>query len=232
MTPLFAAKNLTVGVSRKTLLPDCNFTVGEKQFWFVIGENGCGKTTLVRTLLGLQRPLAGTLERHPEKANRQHIGFVSQQSLTQTTLPVNTEEVIALGLTDLHLSEAEVDQRIQWIMEEFRLAQVAREPFKNLSGGQKQRTLIARALVRKPSILILDEPTKHLDFRSENEFLQLISQWFDQKPVSVIFVTHHLHLIERFSTHCMLIHQGQCHTGATHEMKPRIQTFFAGGQNP
>lgn len=225
---LIQAQDLRVGHSGKALLEGCSFTLGEREFWFIVGENGCGKTTLLRTLLGLQPVVAGTLMSNPP-AFHQGLGFVSQQSLSHPPLPMSAREVIETGLADLGLPRAAREKRFLWITQELRLAAVCEQAFQNLSGGQKQRTLIARALIRKPKILFLDEPTKHLDFRSESDFLALISEWFVKEHMTIVFVTHHLHLVERFATHCLLIHRGKCLAGPKADLMPHVHTFFASG---
>jgi ABC-type Mn2+/Zn2+ transport system ATPase subunit len=182
--------------------------IGAAQLWFLLGPNGAGKTTLLRAILGLLAPRRGTLERDPARAGRSQIGFVPQHCEIRATLPTTVREVVALGLVGLRVPRAERPARIAEALAAIGLAGFEARPFASLSGGQRQRALLARALVRRPRLLILDEPTEGLDVTSEEAFLERVAALPQERGVAVLFVTHRLVIAARLATHVAIAVDG------------------------
>ena len=166
---------VSLGYGRKTVLRDVDLTIGAGEFWCFLGQNGVGKTTLLRALLGLLQPQAGQLRFHPELGRRERMGFVPQRCDLNPTLPITVREFTLLGLVGIRASRTQQGQRLAWALEKTSLSGMADKAYWSLSGGQRQRVLVARALVRRPALLILDEPTNNLDLAMEDAFLQTLS---------------------------------------------------------
>jgi len=182
--PLFSAEGLSIGYA-KSLLSDLSFSIGRGEFWGVFGPNGAGKTTLIRTLLGVQRPLAGVLKR----AEGLRLGYVPQLTSVRDTLPLCARQVVELGALDLKglPSVGEALSRVG-------LKDLQKEPFSALSGGQRQRVMVARALHRRPDVLVLDEPTNGVDLQTRHA-LRLLMKELNAEGVTVLLITHLLNEI-------------------------------------
>jgi ABC-type Mn2+/Zn2+ transport system ATPase subunit len=190
-----------------------NLEVRAGQFWFLLGPNGSGKTTLLRAIMGQLRPAAGRLELHPMLRDRAAIGFVPQRCEPNPILPTTVREFVSLGLVGIRAEEAERRQRLAWALAHVGLEDLERQSYWELSGGQRQRALVARALVRRPRLLILDEPTNTLDFLIERAILDLLAALHREECTTVLFVTHALHVAERYATDVALFGGGVVEAG-------------------
>ena len=136
------------------------------------------------------------------------IGFVPQRCEINPTLPITLGEFVGLGLVGTRLSKAARREHLAWVLEALWLPSLARQSYWTLSGGQRQRALIARALVRRPRVLVMDEPTNNLDLIAENVVLKALTDFRTQHQAACLFVTHDLGLAERYATHVGLVAQG------------------------
>jgi ABC-type Mn2+/Zn2+ transport system ATPase subunit len=210
---LFDLRMATLGYGRRIVLKDASLAVRAGEFWCIIGPNAAGKTTLIRTLLGQLEPIAGGFFAHDELAAPSRIGFVPQQSSLNPTLPTTVREFVSLGLVGLRVGRAERASRLAWALERVSLVGLERENFFRLSGGQRQRALLARALVRRPSVLLLDEPTQELDTVAERQLLATVGDLNTREGVTVVFVTHELDIPARYATHVAFVRGGTLATG-------------------
>jgi biotin transport system ATP-binding protein len=165
----------------------------------IIGSNGSGKSTLARTINGLLTPTSGTVTVDGINASkkgaqvRKKVGFVFTDPDTQIVMPTVSED-LAFSLRRSGLSKADIAERVQEILERFRLDQHAEHPAHLLSGGQKQLLAIGAVLIRRPEVVIADEPTTLLDLRNA----RVVSEALDSMDQQVIVVTHQLALLESF----------------------------------
>jgi zinc transport system ATP-binding protein len=181
---LFSAHGLAIGY-RTPLLSDLTFTMGRGEYWGVFGPNGAGKTTLIKTLLGVQRPLAGVLDR----AEGLCLGYVPQLTSVRESLPLSVRQVVELGALDLK-GLAPVGEALSRVG----LKDLEKEPFSALSGGQRQRLMVARALHRRPDVLVLDEPTNGVDLVTR-QTLRLLMRELNGEGVTLLLITHLLNEI-------------------------------------
>jgi ABC-type Mn2+/Zn2+ transport system ATPase subunit len=204
---------LSLGYAQKTILQDVNLTVGAGEFWCFLGQNGVGKTTLLRAFLGLLQPQAGQLQFHPELGRRECMGFVPQRCDLNPTLSITVREFALLGLVGIRANRTQQHERLAWALEKMDLSGMADKDYWSLSGGQRQRILVARALVRRPTILILDEPTNNLDLSMEDTFLQTLSALHTEESNTILFVTHNVNIAARYATHIGLVAAGTLVSG-------------------
>jgi len=215
------AEGLALGYDGHPVLAGVDFTVRAGERWFLLGPNGGGKTTLLRAVLGLLAPRAGRLVLHPELARRERIGFVPQRCEFNHSLPITVREFVLLGTVGLRLPAGDTGERLRWALEHAALAPLARRSFWALSGGQRQRALVARALVRRPTLLVLDEPTNHLDPAQEDALLRLVAALNTEERVTTLFVTHDMALAVRWATHVALVFDGHVVAGPAAEILAR-----------
>jgi ABC-type Mn2+/Zn2+ transport system ATPase subunit len=205
---------LSVAYGNRTVLKDVNLQVRKGEFWFFLGPNGVGKTTLLKALLGLMKPQQGRIFLHPEWAQKNLIGFVPQRCDLNPTLPTTVSEFVLLGLAGLKTDKEDRFERLSWALEKMKLEEMKEKNYWSLSGGQRQRALVSRALIRKPKFLIADEPTKDLDLSSANALMEALTDLNRKENLTILFVTHDLTLAARYCTHTALFVDGLVRTGA------------------
>jgi len=193
--PLLRLAHAAFGYEGRTVLSDVDLEVEEGAFLGIVGPNGAGKTTLFRGMLGLIEPLAGRVERGASGA----IGYVPQRESLDPIYPVRVDEVVLMGAFG-RLSGWRRLARAERELARAALARVglderAREPFSSLSGGQRQRVLIARALMVRPRLLLLDEPTSGVDRAAQAQILELLLELNGRDGIAVLLVSHQLALL-------------------------------------
>lgn len=190
---ILTLEDASIGYSDTLVLEGLNWTIGRGERWAITGPNGCGKTTLMRTLLGLLPLRAGRLTRYDrDEAPTQGLvmSYLPQINQIDRHFPIHVEEIIASGLPqglEKHRRLAEVER----LAEVFGITTLLRQPLGRLSGGQLQRTLLARSLASDPELLILDEPLSFLDRAYKEQFEALLQRAL-RPETTLLMVTHDL----------------------------------------
>ncbi len=206
----------------KKIINDISFNVKRGDYMAIIGPNGGGKSTLLRLILGLLEPSDGEIKLFgkPKKIfkDRYKIGYVPQRAAqVDLNFPITVEEVVKLGLahkSSLFQWESAEDRiRVQVIMEKVGIGELRNRQISALSGGQRQRVMIARALVGRPQILILDEPNTGVDTHSQRLFYDFLKELNRDENITILFVTHDLGVIADDVGHVLCINQTllSCH---------------------
>jgi zinc transport system ATP-binding protein len=197
-------EGLAAGYGGKPVITDVNLKVGSNDFVGIIGPNGGGKTTLLKSALGLLKPIEGSVKvfgRPPEKT-RDRIGYVPQYATFDEEYPITVEEVVRMGrrseknFFERYSSEDEL--RTAEALEDVEMLNYEDDPISALSGGQKQRVFIARALVSDPDILLLDEPTASVDRKLEKGIYSLLKELNDR--MAIVVVTHDIGVMSSYVT--------------------------------
>jgi zinc transport system ATP-binding protein len=195
------------------VLRDVGLRIEPGELVAVAGPNGGGKTTLVRLVLGLERPLSGRVRLFGEPAHafsrRQTLGYLAQRSKLGTDAPATVREVVAAGrlaagglLGPLRSRErAIIDEAIARVG----LSERASAPLKTLSGGQQQRAFIAKALAAEPSLLVLDEPTAGVDVAAQEALAALLSRLHEELGTTILYVSHEFGAVERYVERLLLV---------------------------
>lgn len=207
--PLLAAFDLVVG-HHADLLRDVRLELRSGESWFVVGRNGCGKTTLVHTLLGLVPLRGGRIEMAP--GVRAAIGYVPQESRFEPALPLQVQEYVASGVPD-RTARREVDDRVADALRSLGVEELARHDVRALSVGQRRRVAVARAVVRRPLLLVLDEPLANLD----RDAALALADDLDRRRragTCIVHVAHELEVARRFATHVAVVASGLVRAGA------------------
>ncbi|MDR2389457.1 MAG: metal ABC transporter ATP-binding protein [Tannerellaceae bacterium] len=183
----------------KTVLEEVSLRVFEHDFLGVVGPNGGGKTTLLKIILGLLKPLAGGLSfyREGKPTPSLKMGYLPQINQLDKRFPISVREVVASGLMIekpfLGAFRSEGNARINRVVEQMGLTALSSSPIGALSGGQLQRTLLGRAIVSRPEVLVLDEPGSYVDKQFEAQFYPLLKEI--NRESAVILVSHDLHTV-------------------------------------
>lgn len=194
MNKLIELNNVTAGYEHKTVLKEISLNVWEDDFLGIIGPNGGGKTTLLKVILGLIQPFAGTVYFYQNgiQVEGLKIGYLPQMSNIDRKFPISVHEVIASGLASekplFRNYSKEQLQRIDETIYQMGLDDLRHRSISELSGGQLQRVLLGRSIVSRPRLLILDEPNSYVDKRFESKFYQLLKDI--NKESAIILVSH------------------------------------------
>jgi zinc transport system ATP-binding protein len=199
MPDLLTVKNLSFSYGTASVLSDVSFSVAAGDFLLLAGPNGAGKSTLIKLILGLEQDYQGTIDLFgaaPEKFSRwSKIGYLPQRVAAFNPLfPATVTEVVSLGClagkTFPKRLGREDKQRIKEILSLLGIYDLASRPIAELSGGQQQRVFLARALVGRPELLIMDEPSTALDPEARDNFFRLIKGLNQKSGLTVIMITH------------------------------------------
>jgi ABC-type Mn2+/Zn2+ transport system ATPase subunit len=208
---------LRLGYGGRTVVEEADFEVGRGEFWFFIGPNGCGKTTLLKAILGLLRPRSGRIALAAELRDRSLVGFVPQRYDQKGALPTTVREFVLLGTVGTRITRTELSERLSWALSAVGIGTLAGRDLWSLSGGQRQRAVLARALIRRPQLLILDEPTTGLDLAATDGLLRFLES-LHSSGLTLIAVSHDLATAARYASHVGLFDHGRVLAGRREEV--------------
>jgi ABC-type Mn2+/Zn2+ transport system ATPase subunit len=225
-------ENLGIGYQGRPLLSDISLSITRGSFTAILGANGSGKSTMLKTVLGLIPPVAGRIALAADRGESFVFGYVPQTSNLDPLFPFTGFDVALMGAYGRVKPGRLVPHAERTFTHECLEAAgaqgFARERFAELSGGQKQRVLIARALVTRPDILVLDEPTSGVDAAATRAVLEFISRIHREKEITVLLVTHDLPIVRNHAQQVIWLHQGRALYGPVAEMlmPDRLMSIF------
>ena len=199
---LIAARGLSFARSGRQILHNIDLDLHSGEIVTLIGPNGAGKTTLVRMMLDLEQPDSGVVRRREGLV----IGYAPQRFDVDPAIPLTVSRFLTLGKTASRENIADV-------LREVGTSGLEARQLANLSGGELQRVVLARALLRNPDLLVLDEPVRGVDFAGEAELYKLIGTIREQRNVGVLLVSHDLHVVMAQSDRVICLHGHICCSG-------------------
>jgi len=196
MSNIVEINDVSAGYSDDVILQDINLKIADKDFLGVIGPNGGGKTTLVKVILGLIKPMKGEVITHPKNKlqDKHFIGYLPQVIRTDQKFPISVQDVVLSGLAEKNRlikkysknDKAEVTN----MLERMGIGNLAKKNIGELSGGQLQRVFLSRAIVGNPQLLILDEPSTYVDNKFEHDLYNILQEL--NEKMAIMMVSHDL----------------------------------------
>ena len=244
MDPIIAIKDLTVCYGTNRALTDFSADLYQGDFVALLGPNGCGKTTILRSIAGFVKPTAGSIRLFGNdvtggigKGIRKRIGYVPQAHSIDPRAPFSVADVVAIG----RFGAAGMGRRlspedralIQRSLKDTGIAHRADRPIGHLSGGERQKVQIARALCQTPQVLLLDEPTAHIDLRTQDELIDLLARLDAERGITIVLVMHDIHILPTQCNRSIILSQGRTvYDGDAQGISPRAILSHLNGARP
>ena len=199
---LIQSQNISLRIGKKELLSGISLNISKEEIVTVIGPNGAGKTTLLRLLLGLIPASSGSIYRKPKLG----IGYLPQRAVFNPVLPLSVSRI-------MNLTGNYSKSQIETSLEETGVLALRDKPVFQLSGGEYQRVMLARAILRNPELLVLDEPVQGVDYMGESELYNLIGDLRKSHGCGVLMVSHNLHVVMASTDRVLCLNQHICCEG-------------------
>ena len=196
---LLNAQNISLAIDGKQILQDITLQIDENQIVTLIGPNGAGKTSLVKIVLGLSKPSAGSVKLRKNL----RVGYMPQSLHVDNIMPISEQKFLQLAVR----AKPEL---IEQVLSEVKASQLLHSQIHSLSGGELQRVLLARALIQEPEFLVLDEPVQGVDINGQAELYALISSIRDKHQCGILMVSHDLHLVMSATDEVICLNQHVC----------------------
>ncbi|CAN5891929.1 metal ABC transporter ATP-binding protein [soil metagenome] len=188
--PLIAVDRVSCAYGTEPVLVNVELEVGPTDFIGVVGPSGSGKTTLLKAVLGTVRPVAGSVRRRKDLS----LAYVPQVETIDWNFPITVGECVMVGRSGgrrLPWASKEEKAEVAEVLDRLGIASLQNRHIRELSGGQQQRVFIARALLRKPQLLLMDEPTSGVDLKTRHEIMHLLGE-LNQDGLAILLTTHDL----------------------------------------
>lgn len=215
-TPVITLDDIEITREGRKVLSDVNLKINRGDFMAITGPNGGGKTTLLRIMLRLLQPTHGTVSYFSTDGGATDclsIGYLPQKNLIDSKFPITVSEVVELGIaTDLRLQKKERKELVRETVELVGLGSHASSSLGKLSGGQIQRALMARAIISKPEVLVLDEPLSYVDRNFEHRIYDIVESL--ARTATIILVSHDMSRISEMANRHVIVDHGIeiCHS--------------------
>ena len=215
-------EHVAVGYGRRVILSDVNLLLRRGSFTGLLGANGSGKSTILKTILGIIPPLNGRIVLTPAGGRPPVLGYMPQRESLDPIYPLSSFEIVLMGVCGRvkpgwRISVTEKEWAHQ-CLRETGADQLSRKLFSELSGGQKQRVLMARALATRPDILLLDEPTAGIDALATKAIMELLGKIYAEQRQTIIMVSHDLTTVREHAKGVIWLHEGKVLHGAVSEL--------------
>jgi len=209
--PIIQIKNINVSYGTNHVLKNVNLTIHNKDFYTFLGPSGCGKTTLLRLIAGFEKSQSGELYIAGQEVSKSNpwerdVGMVFQNYALWPHMTVYKN--VSFGLEEKKINKDEIDQRVKAILELVDLKDLSKRYPYQLSGGQQQRVALARTLVVKPKVLLLDEPLSNLDAKLRVQMRKELLDLHNKLDITTIFVTHDQEEANAMSTNLAIFNEG------------------------
>ena len=214
---LISASNVSVFKHQKSILKNIDIQINKNDFITIIGPNGAGKTMLLKCLMGFYKPNFGEIQ----KKDKLKIGYMPQSINVINTMPITVKNFITVR-------KKYDDISFEQVISEVDIRQLVDKQLSVLSGGEMQRVLLARSLLNNPDLLVLDEPAQNLDISGQLSFYKLIQEIYSKRDISILMVSHDLHLVMVSTKKVLCLYKHICCSGAPQQIAkdPEFLSMF------
>jgi zinc transport system ATP-binding protein len=221
---LISLNNVSANYSGKQVLKKVSLQIHDDDFTGIIGPNGGGKTTLLKLILGLMKASEGTISRNIGKHD---IGYLPQVSHFDDQFPITVSNVVLSGLSSGFNIWKKKNQytirKVDEILESIGISELKKRPIGELSGGELQRTMLARAIISSPKLLILDEPNTYVDNQFEQELYRILADL--NKQMAILLVSHDLGIISPYIKSIACVNMGLHYHPSNEISKELLQVY-------
>lgn len=213
---LIQLQQINVRIDDRDILKNIDFSIQKKEIITLIGPNGAGKSTLIKVILGIVKPNSGKIKSHKKLT----LAYVPQKFNPSHSLPLRVKDL-------LELEQCNADIKAE-IIRDTGIANLQNAKVQQLSGGERQRVLLARALLRQPDLLVLDEPMQGLDIQSEAELYDYVRSLPDRYGCSILIVSHDLQWVMQGTQRVICLNKHICCSGLPDSIQqhPEYQAIF------
>jgi ABC-type Mn2+/Zn2+ transport system ATPase subunit len=227
---LIRLTGVNASYDHKLVLEDVSFHVHEDQFTGIVGPSGAGKTTLLRLLLQTLNPVAGTVWRAPDL----RVGYVPQLESVSWNFPITVFECVLMSRKSSRIrpwSSASEKASVSAVLDRLGIGDLGERHIRELSGGQQQRMFLARALLRQPQVLLLDEPTAGMSQGERSMVIEILRKLAQEQNIAVLFTEHDIEMVFDNADLITVMHQGKLLAhGKPNAIRcdPRVQEVYLG----
>ncbi len=213
--------NLNVTIERKKILENISLKLHENEIVTIIGANGSGKSTLIKTILGLIEQFSGSIYINPHIK----LGYMPQHLTLNENLPLTVMDFLSLGNYLVNISENLFNE----VLEQTKIKPILNTQLRKVSGGEMQFVLLAKALLKAPKLLILDEPTQGIDINRQTEFYSLIEKLRLEKKMAFLIISHDLHMVMKTTDYVICLNHHICCEGTVSSLtnNPELAKIFS-----
>lgn len=216
--------NLSLGYNNIPVIQNLNVKINDGDFVCIVGSNGVGKSTLIKGILGLLKPISGSIELNNIKKN--FIGYMPQETKVDSNFPASVYEIVLSGTLNKVGLKPSYSKELKKIADDnlklLDIYSLKDKCFNELSGGQRQRVLLARSLCSTSKILILDEPSNNLDYNSKKNLYKILQYLNEEKTMTIIMVTHDLDHNNLIGNKILSLQKGNYFYGNTNDFVKKV----------
>lgn len=232
---LISVDNVSFVYGGKTVVSGLSFDIEANDYLCIVGENGSGKTTIMKGITGLKKPSSGSIT-FGEGLNSYEVGYLPQREEIQRDFPASVEEIVLSGRLNVHSSKTRYSKLDKLSSEGYMhllgIADLKKEAYRELSGGQQQRVLLARALCSMKRVLLLDEPASGLDPVTSKEMYRIINNINKENDITIIMVTHDMLAASHYAKHILHVENKPLFYGSKEDyFKSEAAKRYLGGEN-
>ena len=216
--------NLSLGYNNIPVIQNLNVKINDGDFVCIVGSNGAGKSTLIKGILGLLKPISGSIELNNIKKN--FIGYMPQETKVDSNFPASVYEIVLSGTLNKIGLKPSYSKELKKIADDnlklLDIYSLKDKCFNELSGGQRQRVSLARSLCSTSKILILDEPSNNLDYNSKKNLYKILQYLNKEKKMTIIMVTHDLDHNNLIGNKILSLQKGNYFYGNTNDFVKKV----------
>lgn len=219
---LLSLSDINYHIGNKPILKLDQLHIKNQEIVTIVGPNGAGKSTLLSIAIGLLKPNSGKIKRYDINGQKLHIGYVPQFINRDSTLPLSVDEFLKLSKSKT------TAQLITTLLGDLKITHLQHNFLSHLSGGELRKVLFARALLNRPHLLVLDEPTAGVDRKGQEDFYHRLHQLRERYQFSILLVSHDLQLVMSATDRVICLNKEICCQGTPHEIlsNPNYQSLF------